>query len=400
MPPPPHAQPCCRSSINEYESRVWPIVLSTTLRCSRETRGPGCGRLWRHDYGGEGAWYLLSVSEPVHPIPSGYVPVDTVPSVVHPVDQPPGVGSSPAIAWQCLIGVRSPIPVGNWGDVPMRRAVADEFRRVTGHAPDYCFSGWSAQPTPEQWDVIHDDWRGAQTPDADAPTASTTIRDAGEAVREARHLVRDHEHLYEQEHDPAYRHRESSDAGVGTIDLYGRWVPLADGVAIPARESVYGWTDAQTRRYLSGIVADVDGRNVLVRKVQHDVLDVEPPTVSPDTHPMQPIVRDAAGVSRFKENALVTHIFHGHVYLPARDAGAFSAEDHRQLAQLLGYSLGLYRTLAVVRIDPAHRALLAEMEAWDEHEREAAPLDESRWRLHPPAELMPPLGDEPAPHDT
>jgi hypothetical protein len=70
-------------------------------------------------------------------------------------------------------------------------------------------------------------------------------------------------------------------------------------------------------------------------------------------HPMQPIVIDEHGVPRFKANKIVRYILdHGgidlnHIAMKSGPLG-FSAEDHMQLAQLIGYSIGGYGELDYV----------------------------------------------------
>lgn len=46
--------------------------------------------------------------------------------------------------WECKIGgVASELPQG--ADSPMREAVAEAFREVTGYEPQFIFSGWGAK---------------------------------------------------------------------------------------------------------------------------------------------------------------------------------------------------------------------------------------------------------------
>ena len=72
-------------------------------------------------------------------------------------------------------------------------------------------------------------------------------------------------------------------------------------------------------------------------------------TIKP--HPMQPIIRAADGVIRFKANAIIKWLFETRkldlneiASLAAR--GKFSREDQMQLAQLLGYSVSGYGDLS------------------------------------------------------
>lgn len=43
--------------------------------------------------------------------------------------------------WSCKVGgIVGEIPMGS--DLPMRRAIQEAFRQVTGAYPDFTFSGW------------------------------------------------------------------------------------------------------------------------------------------------------------------------------------------------------------------------------------------------------------------
>lgn len=68
--------------------------------------------------------------------------------------------------------------------------------------------------------------------------------------------------------------------------------------------------------------------------------------VSP-AHPMQPLILDDGGVVRFKENAIITHLFEtGALDLNEIATMPFSAEDRMQVAQLLGYSVSGFGDLS------------------------------------------------------
>lgn len=76
------------------------------------------------------------------------------------------------------------------------------------------------------------------------------------------------------------------------------------------------------------------------------------PTNQRDELPMQPLVMDAHGTLRFKENPIVRKLLD---YAAERGYGLneiaraqFDAEDQMQLAQLIGYSLSGYGTLSYV----------------------------------------------------
>ena len=64
-------------------------------------------------------------------------------------------------------------------------------------------------------------------------------------------------------------------------------------------------------------------------------------------HPMQKIYRDDSGVVRFRGNEIIRHLCDtGALNLNRIAAMGFSDEDHMQLAQLLGYSVGGFGELS------------------------------------------------------
>lgn len=79
--------------------------------------------------------------------------------------------------------------------------------------------------------------------------------------------------------------------------------------------------------------------------------------------PMQPLVIDAHGTLRFKENPIVRTLLDyatGHGYgLNEIAREEFDAEDQMQLAQLIGYSLSGYGTLSYVTDESYERAAAA-----------------------------------------
>lgn len=77
--------------------------------------------------------------------------------------------------------------------------------------------------------------------------------------------------------------------------------------------------------------------------------------------PMQPVVLDKEGVARFQENAIVRYLLD---FATSRGASLnelamlpFSDEDRRQLAQLIGYSVGGYSELGYVDNASCRRAM-------------------------------------------
>lgn len=53
--------------------------------------------------------------------------------------------------WECKVGFAGHLPQG--ADAPMRRAVDEAFRALTGVSPLFCFSGWGGRLTPAEQEV-------------------------------------------------------------------------------------------------------------------------------------------------------------------------------------------------------------------------------------------------------
>ena len=64
------------------------------------------------------------------------------------------------------------------------------------------------------------------------------------------------------------------------------------------------------------------------------------------THPIQPLIEDENGVTRFKSNKIVSFLAEGR--LNELTVKGFSNEDWEQLAQLTGYSLSGFGSLSYV----------------------------------------------------
>ncbi len=80
-----------------------------------------------------------------------------------------------------------------------------------------------------------------------------------------------------------------------------------------------------------------------------------------ERNPMQPLVQDAAGRIRFKENAIVRAFYDaaaGGRKLDLNDIARmdFTQEDRCQFAQLIGYSLSGYHELSYVSDEHAQDA--------------------------------------------
>lgn len=58
--------------------------------------------------------------------------------------------------WTCRVGVVGSVTIPNGGDAPMRRAVTEAFKQVTGQYPEHCFSGWGDKWDEKELAVIED----------------------------------------------------------------------------------------------------------------------------------------------------------------------------------------------------------------------------------------------------
>ncbi len=89
-------------------------------------------------------------------------------------------------------------------------------------------------------------------------------------------------------------------------------------------------------------------------------------------HPMQPVIKDARGVMRFHENAIVRALLdrdveRGRIYSPARSDGGlnwiaaqgFTQADQEQFAQLIGYAISGYHELPYVSDESCEQASVA-----------------------------------------
>jgi len=58
--------------------------------------------------------------------------------------------------WECKIGTREDIELPRGSDWPMRRAVEQSFKDLTGLEAEFCFSGWGASLTEGELAVVED----------------------------------------------------------------------------------------------------------------------------------------------------------------------------------------------------------------------------------------------------
>jgi hypothetical protein len=74
-------------------------------------------------------------------------------------------------------------------------------------------------------------------------------------------------------------------------------------------------------------------------------------------HPVQPLVHDARGTLRFKQNAIVLFLLEaGPFDMNVLASMPFSIEDREQFAQLIGYSLDGFSELSYVTDETYERA--------------------------------------------
>lgn len=74
-------------------------------------------------------------------------------------------------------------------------------------------------------------------------------------------------------------------------------------------------------------------------------------------HPIQPLIKDPHGVTRFKANKIVRYLLdHGGIDMNQLAMLQFSREDRQQFAQLIGYSLCGYSDLSYVGENAWERA--------------------------------------------
>jgi len=59
--------------------------------------------------------------------------------------------------WDCKIGEVSEDILPTGADSPMRRAVRKAYIEITGKEPDFIFSGWGAELTKSERDVVNGD---------------------------------------------------------------------------------------------------------------------------------------------------------------------------------------------------------------------------------------------------
>jgi hypothetical protein len=56
--------------------------------------------------------------------------------------------------WECKIGCSKLIDLPNGVDFPMRQAIREAFFKITGENADFIFSGWGAELTQSEQNVV------------------------------------------------------------------------------------------------------------------------------------------------------------------------------------------------------------------------------------------------------
>lgn len=58
--------------------------------------------------------------------------------------------------WSCKIGECEEGDLSEGADSPMRRAVEKAYREITGKNPNFIFSGWGAELTEYQREIVNE----------------------------------------------------------------------------------------------------------------------------------------------------------------------------------------------------------------------------------------------------
>ena len=56
--------------------------------------------------------------------------------------------------WDCKVGCEEPLALEDGSDLPMRHAVREAFKNVTGIEPEFLFSGWGGELTESEAAVV------------------------------------------------------------------------------------------------------------------------------------------------------------------------------------------------------------------------------------------------------
>lgn len=59
--------------------------------------------------------------------------------------------------WDCKIGYGDSMKLPDGADLPMRVAIQEAFKKLTGEYPEFIFSGWGGQLTPIEKQLVDKD---------------------------------------------------------------------------------------------------------------------------------------------------------------------------------------------------------------------------------------------------
>lgn len=82
--------------------------------------------------------------------------------------------------WYCKVGDADRAALPNGADLPMRKAVEEAFRQLTGDYPRFCFSGWGQTLTEPELAVVED---REPSPPATSQPAPGSAENADRALR-------------------------------------------------------------------------------------------------------------------------------------------------------------------------------------------------------------------------
>lgn len=107
-------------------------------------------------------------------------------------------------------------------------------------------------------------------------------------------------------------------------------------------------------------------------------------------NPVQPLANDAAGVLRFKANAIVRHLLDTHPACDMNDIARldFTDDDRQQFAQLIGYSLDGYGSLRSYVDDEAYGTAAHMADGLDERDARIAAMKQKLTELRAAADML------------
>ena len=85
--------------------------------------------------------------------------------------------------WSCKIGEQARDILPDGADGPLRAAVEEAYRKLTGETAEFCFSGWGGQLTDDEQEVVNEDRQkriDVENPDDLLYTAFAIIANAWE----------------------------------------------------------------------------------------------------------------------------------------------------------------------------------------------------------------------------